>query len=253
MNAVISLCQLSIHQRLNNLTLNVLKGECVHIIGPNGAGKSTLLTAIAGLLNAFTGDVKLLNKPIAEWPLGALAPFRTLLAQQNEAVFAVTVKEYLSFFNHNATSVPDILENALEITRFLAIPINKLSGGERQRVEICRALLQVWSAIESGQAIILLDEPLQGLDIRHQYSLMALCNLLCRKGNTIILSSHDLALSANYSNRVLLLKAGESIQYGAPEEVLTPDNLEIAFDCHFTVNKRHNLLDIQVLAPIVFE
>lgn len=253
MSAVISLKQLCVNHRLMYLTLDIKKGECVHIVGPNGAGKSTLLTVMAGLLESYSGSVHLLNKSVKEWPLGALAPFRTLLAQQSDTVFAVTVKEYLSFFYHNTLMIPQALEAALEVGRFLNTPINKLSGGERQRIEICRALLQVWPAIESGNAIILLDEPLQGLDIRHQYSVIYLCNSLCSKGNVIVLSSHDIALSANYSNRVLLLNAGQCVEYGAPEEVLTPSNLESAFDCHFTVNKRNNLLEIQVVAPISFD
>jgi len=252
MNHVIALSGVSLDRRLTNISVSVSKGDCVHILGPNGAGKSSLLSVMAGVLQADAGKGSLLHQPIEQWPLAALASFRTLLAQQSEAVFAVTVEEYLSFFVVTAEfSLPDMLERTLEVKTFYAKALNQLSGGERQRVEICRALIQVWPAIEQGSAIILLDEPLQGLDIRHQYAFMALCQTLRDMGNTLVLSSHDIPLSANYANKILLLKSGRCIDFGLPETVLTAEHLEFAFDCHFSVRKRDNFLEIQASAPIV--
>ncbi|MDO6568870.1 ATP-binding cassette domain-containing protein [Alteromonas sp. 1_MG-2023] len=252
MSPVISLRDISVNKRLANITLDITKGNCVHILGPNGAGKSTLLSIMAGVLETERGEASLLEQPLQQWPLSALATFRTLLAQQSEAVFAVSVKEYLSFFASSlAFELPEILEATLEVKRFFKTPLNRLSGGERQRVEICRALLQVWPAVKRGEAVLLLDEPLQGVDIRHQYALMGLFRTLCDKGNTIVLSSHDISLSANYSNTVLLMKSGASVSFGLPEKVLSVNNLEHTFDCHFAVSKRDDFLDIQVCAPIV--
>ncbi len=252
MSPVITLRDISVNKRLANITLDINKGDCVHILGPNGAGKSTLLSIMAGVLETEHGEASLLEQSLQQWPLGALATFRTLLAQQSEAVFAVSVKEYLSFFTSEPTfELPSLLEATLEVTGFLQTPLNRLSGGERQRVEICRALLQVWPAIKRGEALLLLDEPLQGVDIRHQYALMALFETLCNKGNTLVLSSHDISLSANYSYKVLLMKLGTNVSFGLTESVLSVKNLEQTFDCHFAVNKRDDFLDIQVCAPIV--
>ncbi|CAD5282273.1 Vitamin B12-transporter ATPase [Alteromonas sp. 38] len=254
MNPVISLRDIYVKKRLTNITLDINQGDCVHILGPNGAGKSTLLSIMAGVLAAEHGEALLLEQPLHQWPLSVLSTFRTLLAQQSEAVFAVSVKEYLSFFSSETVfELPNLLEATLEVTGFFPTPLNRLSGGERQRVEICRTLLQVWPAIKRGEAILLLDEPLQGVDIRHQYALMALFQTLCNKGNTLVLSSHDILLSANYSNTVLLMKLGTSVSFGLPESVLSVKNLEHTFDCHFAVNKRDDFLDIQVCAPIVLD
>ena len=254
MSPVIALRDISVNKRLTNITLDINKGDCVHVLGPNGAGKSTLLSIMAGVLAADRGEASLLKQPLHQWPLSALATFRALLAQQSEAVFAVSVKEYLSFFSsESAFELPSILESTLEVSNFFQTPLNRLSGGERQRVEICRALLQVWPAIKRGEALLLLDEPLQGVDIRHQYALMALFQTLCNKGNTLVLSSHDISLSANYSYKVLLMKLGTSVSFGLPESVLSVKNLEDTFDCHFAVNKRDDFLDIQVCAPIVLD
>ena len=241
MSPVISLRNINVNKRLTNITLDINKGDCVHILGPNGAGKSTLLSIMAGVLPAEHGEALLLKQPLPQWPLSALATFRTLLAQQSEAVFAVSVREYLSFFSsEQAFELPSLLEATLEVTGFYQTPLNRLSGGERQRVEICRALLQVWPAIKR-------------VDIRHQYALMALFQALCNKGNTLVLSSHDISLSANYSYKMLLMKLGTSVSFGLPESVLSVKNLEHTFDCHFAVNKRDDFLDIQVCAPIVLD
>lgn len=82
MSPVISLRNIIVNQRLTNITLDINKGDCVHILGPNGAGKSTLLSIMAGVLPAEHGEALLLKQPLAQWPLSALATFRTLLAQQ---------------------------------------------------------------------------------------------------------------------------------------------------------------------------
>lgn len=251
MKTVFAVTQATVSQRLSNVDLTITSGRCVHILGPNGAGKSTLLGALAGIVPLDSGQVQLNQRTIEQWPLPVLATFRTVLAQQSEAVFAVSVADYLSFFSHDEqTLLPSIIETALEVSAFLTKPINRLSGGERQRVEICRALLQVWPAIEDGEAVLLLDEPLQGLDIRHQYAFMHLCNQLCERGNTLVLSCHDILLSANYSHEVIFMKQGRVTHYGPVRDVMTAKHLENTFDCHFAVKERDDFLEIQVCAPI---
>jgi len=255
MTNVVSLTSISVDKRLAKISGQINQGDCVHLLGPNGAGKSTLLSVIAGITPFDEGSCTLLGNAIATWPLSSLAGIRCMLGQQNYSAFPLQVAEYLSFYaTHKANSadVPAIVEAALEVRQFACKPLNTLSGGERQRVELCRVLLQVWPAVTNGKAIILLDEPLQGLDIRHQYALVSLLQTLCARGNTVIMSSHDLALSANYSSHVWLLKEGSIIDSGIPLQVVSKDNLETTFNCHFAISKHNNFLEIQACAPISF-
>jgi vitamin B12 transport system ATP-binding protein len=253
MSMVLELTNVSLSKRLNIDFLRAAKGECIHLLGPNGAGKSSLMAVIAGLISPEQGRVVLQNKELSDWSLTELASLRTMLSQQLESSFALRVGEYLSFYaHHNCTShlIPPMLETALEVVLFLDKPLTHLSGGERQRVEICRALLQIWPQLEVGEGIAILDEPLQGLDIRHQYAVASLVQALCAKGNTIIMSSHDIALSANYSTSLWLMKKGRIVASGAPLCVATQNNLESVFECHFLISKKKNFLEIQVCAPI---
>ncbi|APD85789.1 cobalamin ABC transporter ATP-binding protein [Alteromonas sp. Mex14] len=252
---VLSLQHVKVASRLWVEGISAKKGECIHIIGPNGAGKSTLLLSLAGLIEADEGNVMLLGKPMGSWSLATLASVRTLLAQQSESGFHLSVKEYLSFYSSAQQSVliPAVLEKALEVSDFSNKILTQLSGGERQRVEICRALLQIWPQLEHGEGIALLDEPLQGLDIRHQYALASLVKFLCKKGNTILMTSHDIALSANYCDSLWLMQSGRMVASGRPLEVATQTNLEKVFECHFAISKRDNFLEIQVCAPISLE
>ena len=252
---VLSLQNVRIGSRLWVEGLSAKKGECIHIIGPNGAGKSTLLLTLAGLIEADEGKVMLQGKPMGSWSLAALASVRTMLAQQSESGFHLSVKEYLSFYTADRQSslIPPVLEKALEVSGFLNKILTHLSGGERQRVEICRALLQIWPQLERGEGIAFLDEPLQGLDIRHQYALASLAKFLCSKGNTILMTSHDIALSANYCDSLWLMQRGGIVALGEPKDVATQANLEKVFECHFAISKHDNFLEIQVCAPISLE
>ena len=252
---VLSVQHVKVASRLWVEGISAKKGEGIHIIGPNGAGKSTLLLILAGLIEADEGNVMLLGKPMDNWSLATLASVRTLLAQQSESGFHLSVKEYLSFYSSAQQSVliPAVLEKALEVSDFSDKILTQLSGGERQRVEICRALLQIWPQLEYGEGIVLLDEPLQGLDIRHQDALASLVKFHCKKGNTILMTSHDIALSANYCDSLWLMQSGRMVASGRPHEVATQTNLENVFECHFAISKRDNFLEIQVCAPISLE
>ena len=254
-HTVLSLQHVKVASRLWVEGISAKKGECIHIIGPNGAGKSTLLLTLAGLIEADEGNVMLLGKPMDNWSLATLASVRTLLAQQSESGFHLSVKEYLSFYSsaQRRVLIPAVLEKALEVSDFSNKILTQLSGGERQRVEICRALLQIWPQLEHGEGIALLDEPLQGLDIRHQYALASLVKFLCKKGNTILMTSHDIALSANYCDSLWLMQGGRIVASGSPHKVATQINLENVFECHFAISKRDNFLEIQVCAPISLE
>ena len=252
---VLTMSAVTLSERLDIATLQIEQGECIHLMGPNGAGKSSLVLVLAGLIAPDSGSLMLKGKPLSHWSLASLATMRTLLAQHTHVSFHLSVKEYLSFYSclSDRGEIPSLLDKALEVSSFMAKLVTQLSGGERQRVEICRTLMQIWPQLVKGEGIVLLDEPLQGLDIRHQYALAQLANILRDKGNTVILSSHDIKLSANYSDRLWLMHKGKIVADGTPSEVVTQSNLESVFECHFAISKHDNFLEIQACAPISLE
>lgn len=227
---MIKLEQVSLEGRLEDLCLTANKGEFIHLLGANGAGKSSLLAVIAGLIDADEGEVYLREKLLSELNISALANYRTLQEQDQQTVFPVTTSEALSFFSSHDT-LPDMLESALEINQFSLRPLSQLSGGELRRVQIARSLLQIWQAVEEGEGIILLDEPIQGLDIRHQHLLCKLMTTLAGLGNTIVLSHHDLNLCQQYASKVWLMVNNQLLAQGPPVEILQDLTIKQAFDC----------------------
>lgn len=252
MSVAVQLRSVSLDKRIEDVSCLCRSGQSVHLLGENGAGKSSLLEVIAGLTVADDGHCEINGTPVNVLTLPELARFRAFHAQSSSATFALSVQEYLHFYASSAVSpLPAMLEFTMEVSHLLTRRITTLSGGEKQRVELCRALLQVWPAIEAGEALVLLDEPLQGLDIKHQYALMALTRTLTEKGNTVIMTSHDIGLSANNAHQIWLLKSGKLVADGTPSEVVSEINLNATFGCHFAVKKLENFLQIQVCDPIV--
>ncbi|MCU7555259.1 ATP-binding cassette domain-containing protein [Alteromonas sp. ASW11-19] len=252
MSQTLGVYSASLSERITPITGAFAAGSCTHLLGANGAGKSSLLEILAGISTPDSGRCSIGNEDLARLSLTQLAGFRSYLGQHSYAAFAIPVSDYLRFYAAPAQpTVPDLLEQTLEVRHLLSRPITALSGGERQRVELTRSLLQVWPAICDGQGIILLDEPLQGLDVKHQFGFLALSRKLSGWGNTVVLSCHDIGLSANHADCVWLLKQGQLVCQGAPREVLTEANLYATFDCHFAVTEQRNFLQIHVCDPIV--
>lgn len=231
---MIEIKNLSLPKRLTNINIATQAGEFVHILGANGAGKSSLLSALAGLIPIESGQVLFeLNdkqQEIQQLSLPQLSRFRCFQEQQQQTPFDLTVQESLQFFA-NFQQLPDQLEAGLEIAPFLTRKIKSLSGGESRRVHIARVLLQIWPKLMEGEGLVLMDEPIQGLDFRHQHLLFQLLKCLSKLGNTIIVSHHDLNLCFTYSDHVWLMKHGEIFQSGINSDVMTDQLLSDAYAC----------------------
>ena len=227
---MISLQHVSYEQRLCNLTLQCETGQFVHLIGENGAGKSTLLSVLAGVLVPSSGKTTIDGEELEDLNLEVFSRFRCYQRQQQDTPFGITVAESLQFFA-GTSAVPDELERVLEVKRFLNRPINKLSGGEARRVYLLRVFMQIWMAISNGKGLILLDEPTQGLDYRHQHLLMEYLQQISRQGNTVVISHHDLNLAWQFSDWIWLLKSGSLLAEGEPEQIMTESLLSKGFDC----------------------
>lgn len=244
---MLELEQVCITQRLHNIDLKVGRGQHWHILGENGAGKSTLLQLMAGLLEIPRGHCRLNAHDITDYSLPHLAGLRAYHAQQHTLPFDIPAQQYISFYGQKLTAatLPAAIEQALDVAALLPRPLTRLSGGELQRINLTRAIWQVWTAIANAKALLLLDEPLQGLDVRHQLTLMKFVEQLVAAGNTVVLSSHDLNLSARFASHALLLKQGQAVACGNIEQVCTEANLAQAYGLAFDISNNQNALQIQ--------
>lgn len=234
MSVLITLEGITLAGRLQNISFSLGQPGVTCVLGANGAGKSSLLMVLAGLVEPDCGLVHWGATNIFDVPLSVLAGQRCIVAQQNNIQFELTGRECLQFLSPlQGDVIPGELIRKLDIADLLEKPITRMSGGEMQRIMISRALLQVWPAIQSGNALIVLDEPMQGLDIRHQIVLMKWMCTLASAGNQIIMSCHDINIANTFADTVLLTKAGQMLAYGPSRDVLNLSNLWLTFDCQF--------------------
>ncbi|MBD3585084.1 ATP-binding cassette domain-containing protein [Salinimonas sp. HHU 13199] len=245
---MITLNEIGIDKRLHGISAEIDRGMCCHILGENGAGKSTLLQVCAGLLEPGRGECRINEQPVTAMPAPRLAGFRGFHEQNSTAAFDIPAHSYIQFY---AGRKPphDKLIAALDIGRLLARPVSQLSGGEKQRVNLVRCIAQVWEAVEKGQAVLCLDEPLQGLDVRHQQSLLLFLRELCQLGNTVIMSCHDINISARFADTTLLLKNGRCLASGPVHQTFSIDLLETCFGIKFVITNNQNALQIHPQWP----
>lgn len=210
---------LSIPARLAPLDLAWQGGQLVALLGPNGSGKSTLLGALAGILPA-EGTVRIGGEAIADLSWPELARCRAMLPQRQPQLFHIPVFQVLSLGLDEGTE-PEVrnravasLCEALELEALLARDFSRLSGGEQQRVLIARTLLQLWPSLNPDGRVLLLDEPLAGLDLHHQLALLRLLKSLARQGLLVVLAIHDINLAIDWADRILCLQQGRLVSEG---------------------------------------
>jgi iron complex transport system ATP-binding protein len=220
---------------LQNVSLTARPGELLAVVGANGAGKSTLLKLLSGDLQPSAGAVLFEEKSLASWPPAALARRRAVLTQQHTLALAFQVRElvllgrYPHFGGQPTASDWAVVAAALDLVdlgHLAGREYPTLSGGEQQRAQLARVLAQVWEA-EGG--LLLLDEPLTGLDLRHQHQTLAVARQLTRRGFGVVAVLHDLNLAAQYADQVVLLHRGRTGASGPPAQVFTPAYIHLAF------------------------
>ncbi len=222
---MITMTDLSIADRVKNISLNLNSGEVLGIIGPNGAGKSTLLKAIAGV-EKFDGKLFIKQQEFAEYVPKERARIVGFLPQSVNSVWSLKVEDIVTlgripWGDENNQIVQQAMDEAA-ISQFSKRDINELSGGERARVWLARVLA-------GKPQILLADEPISSLDIHYQVEVMELLKSFARRGNSVMVAIHDLSLAARYCDRLCLIKNGQVIKLGDPSEVLSETLLTDAF------------------------
>lgn len=224
---------IAVGQRLAPFSASVGKGELIHLLGPNGAGKSSLLAALAGLLPT-EGDILFIGRPLATWPGYELARRRAWLPQQQRAPGGMPVWHYLNMHRPGGLKESEqtlmTLCETFQLEDKLARPLSHLSGGEWQRVRLTAVFCQI--AQPEGQ-LLLLDEPLTGLDLAQQAAFDRVLATRVAAGLTVIMSGHDINHSLHQAQLVWLLKAGVLLKQGSAAEVLQPEMLSAVYQVPF--------------------
>ncbi len=231
--------QLSVAQRLFNINEAVYAGEQIHVLGANGSGKSTLLCAMSGYLFSI-GQVKIHDKDINEYSVKELSQIRSYFQQQVSVQPILKVFQYLALYQSPLECQISLFAELcqdFQLESLLTKPITQLSGGEWQRVRIIAMFLQVWDDNNLRGKIILLDEPMNNLDIVQQSKLDKWVKYFCDCGGTVIMSGHNLSHSYQYASRVWMMKKGEIIFSGTPEKAMTDANLSEVFAGNIRVHK----------------
>ena len=234
MSALMQLQDVEAPGRLGPLSGEIGRGEILHLVGPNGAGKSTLLARMAGLTQG-KGRVMFNDTSLDAWPATSLARHRAYLAQQQMPPFSMPVWHFLSLHQpHNPdAALCESVAAALGLSDKLGRATSQLSGGEWQRVRLAAVILQIHPQANTDGQLLLLDEPMNSLDVAQQAALDRLLSALCAAGVTIVMSSHDLNHTLRHAQRAWLLRRGQLVASGTRDHVMTPVNLEKAYQIPF--------------------
>jgi len=213
---------------LEDVTFHLHGGERVAVVGPNGAGKSTLFKAVAGVLPPTSGEVNIFGSR----PYGHVCIAYIPQRSQVDWNFPVNVADVV-MMGRSAKLGPlnwphkkdwGYVHHALEtveLSDLASRQINQLSGGQQQRMFIARALAQ-------EAELMLMDEPLNGLDTPSQEGILSLLNRLREEKVTVMVATHDLEQAASHFDRILLLNR-RIIAFGNPDKVMQTDHLLRAY------------------------
>ncbi|MEX1376991.1 MAG: heme ABC transporter ATP-binding protein [Eubacteriales bacterium] len=225
---------------IDTINLSIEQGEIFTIIGPNGSGKSTLLKCISGYLNSDSGTIDVNGKNIKKCTAKEIAKTMALMQQHFALDYDFTVMEvvlmgrnpHIKRLKSESKDDYEIANESLkkaEIYHLKSRNITTLSGGEWQRMILARALCQ-------QSSIMLLDEPVAGLDIKHQINLMSIVAKLSKQNKiSAVCVLHDLNLANNYSDKIALLKNGKIYTVGKPDDVMTVENLEYVYETKINI------------------
>ncbi|KQL46788.1 ABC transporter ATP-binding protein [Brevibacillus choshinensis] len=218
---------------VENVSLNIAKGKITSFIGPNGAGKSTLLSMISRLLTKDQGEILLEGTEIGQCKSSDLAKKISILKQSNHITIRLTIRELVSFgrFPYSQGNLTkEDWKHVDDAIRYMELEdiqhkyLDQLSGGQRQRAYIAMVVAQ-------NTEYILLDEPLNNLDMKHSVQIMkVLRRLVDEMGKTVVIVIHDINFASCYSDYIVALKDGKVVKEGTTNEIISAQTLKDVYD-----------------------
>lgn len=215
------------------IDIEIPKAGITSLIGPNGAGKSTTLLMIGRLLNMDEGTIEVANMNVFESKSEDLAKILTILRQENHFVTRLTVRQLVGFgrFPYSKGRLTredeDIVSKYIEFLHLTELEnryLDELSGGQRQRAYVAMVLCQ-------ETEYVLLDEPLNNLDVARSVQMMEHLKYAANEfGRTILMVMHDINFAAKYSNRICAMKNGKVAAFGEIDEIMNAELLTDIFE-----------------------
>ncbi|WP_193597954.1 ABC transporter ATP-binding protein [Microbacterium sp. YJN-G] len=213
--------------------LIIPEGGVTALIGPNGAGKSTLLTMVGRLMGMDAGTIEIAGCDVAKTKSADLAKIVSILRQENHFITRLTVRQLVGFgrfpYSKGRLNRADeqIISRAIDFLDLGALEgryLDELSGGQRQRAYVAMVLAQ-------DTEVVLLDEPLNNLDMKHAVTMMAqLRRAADELGRTVVIVLHDINFAAHYADRICAMKDGRVVEFGTPQEIMTDAVLTRVFE-----------------------
>ncbi|MGE7603268.1 ABC transporter ATP-binding protein [Peribacillus sp. NPDC097675] len=218
---------------VEDVSLQIEKGKITSFIGPNGAGKSTVLSMISRLISKDSGDVLIDGQDMNKFKSNELAKKIAILKQANHINIRLTIRELVAFgrfpYSQGKLTKEDwkYVDEAIEYMELADMQdkfLDQLSGGQQQRAFIAMVIAQ-------NTEYVLLDEPLNNLDMKHSVQIMKVLRRLADElGKTVIIVIHDINFASCYSDYIVALKDGKVVHNGPTEQVINSKVLKEIYD-----------------------
>lgn len=215
------------------VTLQIPSGGITALVGPNGAGKSTMLTMVGRLLGIDSGSIEVAGYDVTKTNSKDLAKIVSILRQENHFVTRLTVRQLVGFgrYPHSkgrlTTTDEEIISRSidfLDLSELEGRYLDELSGGQRQRAYVAMVLAQ-------DTDTVLLDEPLNNLDMKHSVIMMRhLKRAAAELNRTIVIVLHDINFAGHYADYICAMKQGKVVEFGTPERIMCDEILTDVFE-----------------------
>jgi len=215
------------------VTLEIPTGGLTALVGPNGAGKSTMLTMVGRLLGIDEGTIEVAGYDVTKTNSNDLAKIVSILRQENHFVTRLTVRQLVGFgrYPHSKGRLnqadEEIISRSIDFLDLGELEgryLDELSGGQRQRAYVAMVLAQ-------DTDTVLLDEPLNNLDMKHSVVMMQhLKRAAAELNRTIVIVLHDINFAGHYADYICAMKHGKVVQFGTPEQIMQDEILTEVFE-----------------------